>query len=205
MIDQDFTESLLSKFSLVAKRHHEDCLTLDCESPEIQKLLLHLRDEETFDLMVDLTAIDHGKIADIRFSVVMHFYSRIHRDYLRVHSPCSDNESPTFPTVSHIFPAANWHEREAYDMFGIEFSDHPNLKRILMWDDYPYYPLRKDFPLAGIETPLPADDVAEVTQASVDPAPMMGGPFVSSMDGTMSDSEPRAKDESWTEEMEKPQ
>ena len=52
---------------------------------------------------------------------------------------------------------------------------------------------------------LPADDVAEVTEASVDPAPMMGGPFVSSTDGTMSDSEPRAKDESWTEDLEKPQ
>jgi NADH-quinone oxidoreductase subunit C len=52
---------------------------------------------------------------------------------------------------------------------------------------------------------LPADDVAEVTEASVDPAPMMGGPFVASTNGAMSDSEPRAKDESWTEEMEKPQ
>ena len=52
---------------------------------------------------------------------------------------------------------------------------------------------------------MPADDVAEVTNASVDPAPMMGGPFVSSTDGTMSDAEPRAKDESWTEDMEKPQ
>ena len=89
-------------------------------------------------------------------------------------------------------------------MFGITFENHPNLKRILMWDEYPHYPLRKDFPLAGIETPLPADDVAEVTNASVDPAPMMGGPFVSSTDGTMSDAEPRAKDESWTEDMEKP-
>ena len=74
-----------------------------------------------------------------------------------------------------------------------------------MWDDYPYFPLRKDFPLAGIETPLPAADVAEVTKASVDPAPMMGGPFVASADGTISDSEPRAKDESWTEEKEKPE
>ena len=204
MIDQDFTESLLSRFKSVTKRHHEDCLTLECDSSEVAELLFHLRDEETFDLMVDLTAIDHGELAEIRFSVVSHLYSRIHRDYLRIHSICGDNESPSFPSVSSIFPAANWHEREAYDMFGIHFTDHPNLKRILMWDGYPYYPLRKDFPLAGIETPLPADDVAEVTQASVDPAPMMGGPFVSTIDGNMSDSEPRAKDESWTEETEKP-
>ena len=65
------------------------------------------------------------------------------------------------------------------------------------------FPLRKEFPLAGIDTPLPAADVAEVTDASVEPAPMMGGPFVSGASGPMSDSEPRAKDESWTEEMEK--
>jgi NADH-quinone oxidoreductase subunit C len=88
-------------------------------------------------------------------------------------------------------------------MFGIHFNGHPNLKRILMWDEYPYFPLRKEFPLAGIDTPLPADDVVEVTQASVEPAPMMGGPFVSSGSGVISDSEPRAKDESWTEEKEK--
>ena len=204
MIDQDFTESLLSHFKGVTKRHHDDCLTLDCEESEVSQLFFHLRDEETFDLLVDLTAIDHGETAETRFSVVSHLYSRIHRDYLRVHSVCEDNESPKFPSVSSVFPAANWHEREAYDMFGIHFTDHPNLKRILMWDGYPYYPLRKDFPLAGIETPLPAADVAEVTNASVDPAPMMGGPFVSTSEGTMSDSEPRAKDESWTEEVEKP-
>ena len=85
-------------------------------------------------------------------------------------------------------------------MFGIKFTDHPNLKRILMWDEYPYFPLRKEFPLAGIDVPLPAADVAEVTGVDVDPAPMMGRPFVSSGNGRMSDAEPRAKDESWTEE-----
>jgi len=73
-----------------------------------------------------------------------------------------------------------------------------------MWDEYPYHPLRKDFPLAGIETPLPAADVAEQTGATVIAAPMMGGPFVSSGDGPMSQTEPRARDESWTEKKEKP-
>ena len=62
MIDQDFTDSLLSHFETVTKRHHEDCLTIDCDVTEIPKLFLHLRDEETFDLLVDLTAIDHGEV-----------------------------------------------------------------------------------------------------------------------------------------------
>ncbi|MEM9226432.1 MAG: NADH-quinone oxidoreductase subunit C, partial [Verrucomicrobiota bacterium] len=77
--------------------------------------------------------------------------------------------------------------------------------RILMWDDYPYYPLRKEFPLAGIETDLPAADVAEASGAKVIPAPMMGGPFHAPQTGEMSEREPRAADQSWTEEKEKHQ
>ena len=105
MIDNDFTENLLGQFDAVSKRHHEDCLTLDCLESAISKVLLHLRDEETFDLLVDLTAIDHGQSAEVRFSVVIHLYSRIHRDYLRIHSPCADNDSPSFPSVESIYPA----------------------------------------------------------------------------------------------------
>ena len=142
--------------------------------------------------------------AEIRFSVVLHLYSLIHKSYLRIHANCLDNDCPLVPSVSSVFPAANWHERETFDMFGIKFSEHPNLKRILMWDDYPYFPLRKEFPLAGVEVPLPAADVSEVTGADVDPAPMMGGPFVSPGTGRMSNAEPRAKDESWSEDAEKP-
>ena len=85
-------------------------------------------------------------------------------------------------------------------MFGIHFTDHPNLKRILMWDDYPHFPLRKDFPLAGVETDLPDTDVAAATGASVIPAPMMGVPFVAPVEGHVSQREPRGKDQSWTEE-----
>lgn len=205
MIDEDFIKVLLGKHTFLEFNHQTDYLTLDCPAENIIDFTRSLRDQETFDLLVDLTAIDHGTDAEERFSVVLHLYSRIHRNYLRVHSSCGvECESPQFPSLSHIFPAANWHERETYDMFGIVFSDHPNMKRILMWDEYPYFPLRKEFPLAGIETDLPAADVVEVTQAEVEPAPMMGGPFVASDEGFMSESEPRAKDQSWTEKKEKP-
>ena len=103
MIDLDFTESLLKHFTHVTKRHHDDCLTLDCGESEVNKLFLHLRDEKTFDLLVDLTAIDHGETAEFRFSVVSHLYSRIHRDYLRIHSICEDNESPKFRAFPVFF------------------------------------------------------------------------------------------------------
>ena len=62
------------------------------------------------------------------------------------------------PTVTDIWATADWHEREAYDMYGIKFTGHPDLRRILMWDGYPFYPLRKDFPLAGRPSEMP--DVA---------------------------------------------
>jgi NADH-quinone oxidoreductase subunit C len=204
MIDQDFTKELLSKNPYIKEVGHSDCLTLSCDPQRWVDFATFLKVEETFDLLVDLTAIDHGLEASTRFSVVAHFYSRIHHDYLRVHTDCTDNENPQILSLASVYPSADWHERETFDMFGIRFEGHPNLKRILMWDEYPHFPLRKEFPLAGIETPLPAADVVEATNASVDPAPMMGGPFVSPGKGPMSDAEPRAKDESWTEKVEKP-
>ena len=204
MIDEDFIKSLLEKHSYLLQRETVDWFTVECAPENLVSFVQSVRDNEGFELLVDLTAIDHDEGAECRFSTVIHLYSLIHRGYLRIHSICSDNDKPSMPSVSSIYPAANWHDRETFDMFGIRFTDHPNLKRILMWDEYPYFPLRKDFPLAGIDTPLPADDVVEVTQASVEPAPMMGGPFVSSSAGPMSDSEPKAKDESWTEKKEKP-
>lgn len=204
MIDEDFTKSLLKKHSYLSQRNSIDWFTVECPDSELVSFVKSMRDDEGFEILIDLTAIDHGEGAECRFSTVIHLYSLVHRGYVRIHSLCLNNDKPVMPSVSEIYPAANWHERETFDMFGIHFSDHPNLKRILMWDEYPYYPLRKEFPLAGIDTPLPAADVVEVTKASVEPAPMMGGPFVSSNSGSMSDSEPRAKDESWTERKEKP-
>lgn len=203
MIDEDFTSGFLEQHTFLTKVSHDDCLCLSCPPEYWVEIAKYLRNEETFELLVDLTGIDQGEESEFRFTVVAHYYSRIHHDYLRVKCDCVDSLSPKIPSLSSVFPAADWHERETFDMFGIEFTEHPNLKRILMWDEYPYFPLRKEFPLAGIDTPLPADDVVEVTQASVEPAPMMGGPFVTSGSGPMSDSEPRAKDESWTEEVEK--
>src|SRR5690349_18187079 len=104
------------------------------------------------------------------------------------------------PSVWGIYKSADWHERECFDMFGIKFAGHPDLRRILMWDGYPYYPLRKEFPLAGIETDLPAADIAQETGTKVVAAPMAGGPFVAAPgEINLTEAEPRAKDESWAD------
>ncbi|MDP4694602.1 MAG: NADH-quinone oxidoreductase subunit C, partial [Opitutales bacterium] len=162
-----------------------------------------LRDDFGYDMLIDVTAVDWD-VQSPRFTGIYHFLSTTKHEYIRIAADCTDDINPALPSLTGLYPAANWHERETYDLMGITYEGHPDLRRILMWDSYPYHPLRKDFPLAGIETPLPADDVAEVTGASVLPAPMMGGPFTSSGDGPMSQTEPRAKDESWTEKKEKP-
>lgn len=89
------------------------------------------------------------------------------------------------PTSVPLWDSANWNEREVFDLMGITFKDHPDLRRILMWDEYPYHPLRKDFPLAGLPVETPDIGIAE-------PVPMEGGPFFSGGCGSASSREPHS-------------
>lgn len=122
-----------------------------------------------FDYLVDISSLDNlGE--DPRFVMVYHLQGLSHRQHLRLKASLSE-EKGEVPTISCVWRTADWHEREVYDMMGIRFRGHPDLRRILMWDGYPYFPLRKDFPLSGKPTDLP-----EV--AFTQPAPLEGGPFV---------------------------
>ena len=158
-----------------------------------------------FDMLTDVAGVDWAVGAAPRFSVVYHLLSTTTHEYIRVVADCADVTLPELPSAAALWPGADWHEREAYDMYGIRFTGHPDLRRILMWDGYPYFPLRKDFPLAGIETELPDAEVTAETKVGAIAAPMMGGPFVaSSGEINLTVAEPRAKDESWTEKRPKP-
>ncbi len=122
-----------------------------------------------FDMLLDLSSIDnYGE--DPRWTVVYELYGTGHHAHLRLKTSVGEELSEV-PTVCGVWRTADWHEREVYDMMGIRFSGHPDLRRILMWDGYPYFPLRKDFPLAGKPTELP--EVAFTRSA-----PLEGGPFV---------------------------
>ena len=198
------THDFLKQYDYLAERATADCPSVLCPADRILEFSTALRDTHGYDMLVDLTAVDWDQESP-RFMVVSHFLSTAKHVYLRVAVNCEDDASPEIPSLSGLYPAADWHERECYDMFGIGFAGHPDLKRILMWEDYPYHPLRKEFPLAGIETPLPAADITEVMGVDAEPAPMMGGPFVAPVEGVVSESEPRAKDESWTEAAPKPE
>ncbi|MSU63044.1 MAG: NADH-quinone oxidoreductase subunit C [Pedosphaera sp.] len=138
-----------------------------------------------FDYLVDISSVDnYGD--DPRWTVVYELASLIHGCHLRLKTSVGEEKSE-LPTVTNIWKTADWHEREIYDMMGIRFRGHPDLRRILMWDGYPYFPLRKDFPLAGKPTELP--DVAFTK-----PAPLEGGPFVTAAGGKDSVArEPRVR------------
>lgn len=195
---------VLKQFQHATERVSTDCAAIDVPMDSFLETMHGLREVFDFNLLTDVTAIDWGVEASPRFSGVYHLYSLKTHQTLRIVTACKDDVDPALPSLVGLWPAANWHERETYDMFGIRFDGHPDLRRILMWDAFAHYPLRKDFPLAGFETDLPADDVARVTQAKVEPAPMMGGPFHAPQEGAMSTREPRAADQSWTEASPKP-
>ena len=121
------------------------------------------------DYLVDICSLDnYGN--DPRWTVVYHARAIVNGVEIRVKTDVSEEKSE-LPSVMGVWRTANWHEREVYDLMGIRFSGHPDLRRILMWEGYPYHPLRKDFPLAGKPTDLPGIAFTKVT-------PMEGGPFV---------------------------
>jgi len=138
-----------------------------------------------FNMLLDITGIDnYGE--DPRWTVVYELYHMEQKIHLRLKTRVSEEKSE-LPTVSAVWRTADWHEREIYDMMGVRFRGHPDLRRILMWDGYPYFPLRKDFPLAGKPTDLP-----EV--AFTKSAPLEGGPFVTVAGGKDSTNrEPRVR------------
>lgn len=196
-------EQLQGAFDYVTARPSNDCEAVNVPQEHLMAFCEYLKSQLAFDLLNDVTAIDWDKETP-RFTVVYHFFSSVKHYYLRVAVDCISDDEPAVPTLVTLWAAANWHEREVYDMFGIKFEKHPDMKRILLWDDYPYFPLRKEFPLAGIESDLPGADVAQETGAKVIASPMMGGPFCSKPGDLMSESEPSGADQSWTEEAEKP-
>jgi len=152
---------------------------------DLREIAKFSRDELSFDYLIDITSIDNfGE--EPRYAMVYHLYSMQLGAHLRLKLKVPE-EAGVVDTVSDIWPTANWHEREAYDMMGVGFNGHPDLRRILMWDGYPYFPLRKDFPLEGLPSEMP--DVA-FTKAT----PLEGGPFVTipSTAGSK-DREPRAR------------
>ncbi len=171
---------------LSAPTEFRDEVTIKVRDAErIAEVCARAKKELDFDYLVDITSIDnYGE--DPRFTIVYHLYGYGHRCRLRLKTDVSEEKSE-LPTVTRVWKTADWHEREIYDMMGIRFRGHPDLRRILMWEGYPYFPLRKDFPLAGKPSEVP--DVAFSKTA-----PLEGGPFVTVAGGKDAiEREPRVR------------
>jgi NADH-quinone oxidoreductase subunit C len=123
-------------------------LTLDVAAAEIVKVMTHLRDAADceFKILVDVCGTDWPQ-REKRFDVVYHLLSLTKNQRIRVKAQVGEKDA--IPSVIAVYPAANWFEREAFDMYGIAFAEHPDLRRILTDYGFSGYPLRKDFPLTG--------------------------------------------------------
>lgn len=124
-------------------------LSVTVDKDKIAEVCAFCRDDERlrYDMLTDLTAVDFLPKAP-RFEVVYNLYSFPRNQRLRLKAPVAEND--TLSTVEGVWKAANWLEREVYDLFGIVFDGHSDLRRILLWDGYVGHPLRKDFPLHGV-------------------------------------------------------
>lgn len=130
-------------------------LTVIVPAKEIVRICRFLRDEPDlqFTLLIDLFGVDRYK-PDGRFEVVYNLYSMQNRNYVRLKVRL-EKEDPKVETVTGVWSGANWHERETFDMYGITFEGHPDLRRLYMPEEYEHYPLRKDYPLMGIPDAIP--------------------------------------------------
>ncbi|HBA59926.1 MAG TPA: NADH-quinone oxidoreductase subunit C [Elusimicrobia bacterium] len=115
-----------------------------------------LKDELGFDFLMDLTVADYLP-REPRFELVCHFYSSKHNYRLRLKCPVAGTDA-RIASLTPFWAGANWFEREAYDMFGINFEGHPDLRRILMYDGFEGHPLRKDYPLKKRQPRIPHRD-----------------------------------------------
>ena len=188
MTAHDLANQLKAKFGGLLSEPVElrGGITLElADAEQIAGVCAFAKKDLGFDFLVDITSIDnYGE--DPRWTIVYHLRGLTHGNELRLTTGVSEEKSE-LPTVTTVWKTANWHEREIYDMMGIRFGGHPDLRRILMWEGYPYFPLRKDFPLAGKPSQVP--DVAFSK-----PAPLEGGPFVTSPGGKDAiEREPRVR------------
>jgi NADH-quinone oxidoreductase subunit C len=188
MSPRDLARKLKERFDILISDPQEfrGEITVELSDPDvIAEVCAFAKTSLGFDYLVDITSIDNYG-SDPRWTLVYHLYGYGHNGALRLKIHVSE-ESSELPTVSTVWRTADWHEREIYDMMGLRFRGHPDLRRILMWEGYPHFPLRKDFPLAGKPTEMP-----EVAFSKS--APMEGGPFVTVAGGKDTISrEPRAR------------
>ena len=122
--------------------------TITIYKEAIIELFKFIRDDPELDFkfLMDLTAVDYLRRKENRFEMVYHFYSLTHNGRLRVKIPISEDDC-SVDSVSSLWKTANWYEREVWDLYGIKFNGHPDMRRILLYEEFKGHPLRKDYPI----------------------------------------------------------
>ncbi len=131
-------------------------VTIECKAADYLAVCQLLRDDANlkFEQLIDLCGVDYqeygeGSYDGLRYAVVCHFLSITHNHRLRLRVFAQDEDFPVLPTLIEIWPVANWFEREAFDLYGIMFENHPDLRRLLTDYGFVGHPFRKDFPMIG--------------------------------------------------------
>jgi len=150
-LNNELTTRLRAKFGAAIVDAIEDRkqAIVTVERGRLREVALYLRDEEKFDMLTDLTAVDWPK-REKRFDIVLNLYSFPKNERLRVKAHAGNEEK--VPSMTGVWPTANWLEREVFDMFGVIFEGHPNLTRILLPEEWQGYPLRKDYDILQQDT-----------------------------------------------------
>ena len=190
-------EKILSEMPFLSERESLDGIaSFNCAPRDLFRAAQILRDRFEFQSLNDISSLDMGAhLSENRFGAVYHFFSHTKKQYARIATVCESADEPKLPSLCRLYKGADWLEREAFDMMGIVFENHPRLARILMWDSYPWFPLRKDFPLEGRDAPLPPTFEGNENVTKVVAAPEDGGPFHSPSGGTefVTEKEPRSR------------
>jgi NADH-quinone oxidoreductase subunit C len=142
---QPVANALKDRFNLSIAEFRDE-VNLTVPAGKLVDVCRVLRDEFGFNMLVNETAVDYWPQVEPRFHVIYHLRAIADRLVLGLRVPL-DGNAPSLPTVEGVYPAANWHEREIWDMFGIRFDGHSDLRRILMPQDWEGFPQRKDYPL----------------------------------------------------------
>jgi len=122
--------------------------TVTIKKEKVYDVSKFLRDDLdlSFNFLMDITAVDYLDKKAHRFEVVYHFYSLENNNRIRIKAPVSEKDCE-INTLTELWKTANWYEREIWDMYGIKFKGHPNMKRILLYEEFKGHPLRKDYPI----------------------------------------------------------
>ncbi|MCA9551342.1 MAG: NADH-quinone oxidoreductase subunit C [Myxococcales bacterium] len=152
-------DRLLEKFGdavIESHANHGD-ETAIVKAERLHEVMAFLRDDPvtSMELLSDVTAVDLLGIKEPRFEVVYHLYSISKNQRLRIKAPVSE-EDPKISTVTDLFKVAVWEEREVYDLYGIRFEGHPDLRRILLYPEFEGHPLRKDYEIEHRQPRIPA-------------------------------------------------